>query len=132
MCPCCRIIFGIENERERCVSGQRGTDSAAITSRPHEWLMSVHGDFTPFPYTLSVPCVSRVLLDLLRERRTPENARLVLLRWLLKSKDVAWWWRWWWHWLVGKRRVKDSLASWLLSLTVLENTHFRRKCAEAL
>lgn len=31
-----------------------------------------------------------------------------------------------------KRRVKDSLASWLLSLTVLENTHFRRKCAEAL
>lgn len=32
-----------------------------------------------------------------------------------------------------KKRVKDSFAPWRsLSLTVLDNTHFRRKCAEAL
>lgn len=94
MCPCCRIIFGIGNEKNAAFQDKHSTDGA-IASQPHEWLMSVHGDFAPFPHTIIQPvhwspsvCMSPVAVKRSPDaRRTP---RLVLPGGFWKAPTFGW------------------------------------------
>lgn len=115
-CPRCRDIFGIENEKE---AGPCGADGRITSSHPHEWLMSVRGDSTPFPLHHYSTCPSQPF-SLYLSGRCEELARLQRNRdpsFLTAPEKQG----------LGsggeKRNVKDSFASLTPSLAVLDNTH---------
>lgn len=103
-------------KREGCCVSGRGDTDGAIASQPHEWLMSVRGDFTPFPYTAfqSVRSGSLGLClsgPLLSYRQTPEKARLVLSCSFWKARTLGWW--------IKKKEGKSErqLGFWTLSVS---------------
>lgn len=87
--------------------------------QPHEWLMSVLRDFAAFPCSVSDLRVSSAAVKEITRSRESVHFQQLLKKQGSGVVDVFWW-----------RRVKASRRS--PSHTVLENTHSRRECAEAL